>query len=73
MQLSLDILVLDDNPIDLAFFLRAADKTGLAFRLQTLTVAEQAIGHVTAKGYSTILGTMNKPLACAGALTNASC
>jgi len=50
MEQRLDILVVDDNPIDLAFFGRAASKTGLGLRLQTLTAGRQAIDYLSAKG-----------------------
>jgi len=50
MKQRLDILVVDDNPIDLAFFGRAASKTGLSLRLQTLTAGQQAIDYLNAKG-----------------------
>lgn len=50
MDQRLDILVVDDNPIDLAFFSRAASKTGLGLRLQMLTAGQQAIDYLNAKG-----------------------
>src|SRR5260370_35515742 len=50
MEERLDILLVDDNPIDLAFFARAASKTGLSLRLQTLTAGQQAIDYLSAKG-----------------------
>jgi CheY-like chemotaxis protein len=46
----LDILLVDDNPIDLAFFGRAVSKTGLGVRLQTLTAGQQAIDYLNGKG-----------------------
>ena len=50
MEQRLDILLVDDNPIDLAFFARAASKKGLSLRLQTLTAGQQAIDYLNAKG-----------------------
>ena len=50
MQQRLDILVVEDNPIDLALFGRAASKTSLGLRLQTLTAGQQAIDYLNAKG-----------------------
>jgi CheY-like chemotaxis protein len=50
MEQILDVLVVDDSPIDLAFFGRAASKTGLNLRLQTLTAGQQAIDYLNAKG-----------------------
>ena len=46
----LDILVVDDNPTDLVFFGRAANRTLLNIRLQTLTAGQQAIDYLEAKG-----------------------
>jgi two-component system response regulator len=42
MELQLDVLLVDDNHVDLAFFERAANKTRLNIRLQTLTSALRA-------------------------------
>src|SRR6266478_2328993 len=50
MENKLELLVVDDNPIDLVFFGRAADKTRLNIRLQTLTAGKQAIDYLEAKG-----------------------
>ena len=49
MENKLELLVVDDNPIDLVFFGRAADKTRLNIRLQTLTAGKQAIDYLEAK------------------------
>jgi CheY-like chemotaxis protein len=46
----LDILVVDDSPIDLLFFARAAKNTQLNIRVQTLTAGQQAIDYLSAKG-----------------------
>jgi CheY-like chemotaxis protein len=45
----LDILVVDDNPTDLALFGRAATKTQLNIRLQALTAGQLAIDYLEAK------------------------
>jgi CheY-like chemotaxis protein len=50
METILDVLLVDDSPIDLEFFARAANKTGLSLRLQTLTAGQQAIDYLNAKG-----------------------
>src|SRR6266446_8940577 len=50
MEQKLDILLVDDNPIDLVFFGRAAKRTLLNIRLQTLTAGQQAIDYLEAKG-----------------------
>ena len=50
MEQQLDILLVDDNPIDLAFFGRAVKRTLLNVRLQTLTAGQQAIDCLEAKG-----------------------
>jgi CheY-like chemotaxis protein len=50
MEQRLEILLVDDNPVDLTFFGRAASKTGLNLRLQTLTAGQQAIDYLNAKG-----------------------
>ena len=50
MEQKLDILLVDDNPIDLVFFGRAAHRTLRDIRLQTLTAGQQAIDYLEAKG-----------------------
>ena len=50
MESQLDVLLVDDNPIDLLFFGRAVGKTRLNIRLQTLNSAQQAIDYLGAKG-----------------------
>ena len=50
MEPRLDILLVDDNPIDLVFFGRAAKRTLFNIRLQTLTAGQQAIDYLEAKG-----------------------
>ena len=50
MEQKLDILLVDDDPIDLVFFGRAANQTRLNIRLQTLTAGQQAIDYLEAKG-----------------------
>src|SRR5258707_14871714 len=50
MEPQLSILVVDDNPADLAFFSSATHKTCLNIRLQTLTAGQQAIDYLNAKG-----------------------
>src|SRR5882724_4326530 len=50
MEPQLDILVVDDNPTDLVFFGRAANRTLLNIRLQTLTAGQQAIDYLEARG-----------------------
>jgi len=50
MEQKLDLLLVDDNPIDLVFFGRAANRTLLDIRLQTLTAGQQAIDYLEAKG-----------------------
>src|SRR6266581_4692697 len=50
MEPQLNILVVDDNPTDLVFFRRAANRTLLNMRLQTLTAGQQAIDYLKANG-----------------------
>ena len=50
MSLQLDVLLVDDNQVDLAFFERAARKTGLNIRLQTLTSALRAQEYLEGQG-----------------------
>jgi len=50
MSLQLDLLLVDDNHVDLAFFERAARKSGLDIRLQTLTSARRAQEYLEGKG-----------------------
>ena len=50
MESTLDLLLVDDNPIDLAFFSKAVSKTGLSLRLRTLTSGQRAIDYLNAKG-----------------------
>jgi len=53
MEPQLDILVVDDNSTYLVFFSRAANRTLLNIRLQTLTAGQQAIDYLEAKGNTT--------------------
>ena len=50
MEQKLDILLVDDNSIEMLLFARAANKTHLKIRLQTLTGGRQAIDYLEAKG-----------------------
>ncbi len=50
MEQKLDILLVDDNSIEMLFFARAANKTHLNIRLQTLIGGRQAIDYLEAKG-----------------------
>ena len=50
MSLQMDVLLVDDNHVDLAFFERAARKSGLDIRLQTLTSALRAQEYLEGKG-----------------------
>lgn len=50
MDAHLNILLVDDNPSDLALFNRALDKTDLDICLQTLSAGQQAIDYLEAKG-----------------------
>ena len=50
MEPRLNLLLVDDNPIDLVFFTRAVNKTHVNVRLQTLTAAQRAIEYLEAKG-----------------------
>ncbi len=50
MEPRIDILVVDDNPTDLLFFSRAANKTLPKIRLQILTAGQEAIDYLNAKG-----------------------
>lgn len=50
MPQRLDILLVDDNPMDLMFFRRAVQKTGLNICVQTLTGGQQAMDYLNAQG-----------------------
>ena len=50
MEQKLDILLVDDNSVGMLFFARAANKTHLKIRLQTLIGGRQAIDYLEAKG-----------------------
>ena len=50
MEQKMDILLVDDSPIDLVFFGRAARRTLVNIRLQTLNGGRQAIDYLEAKG-----------------------
>src|SRR6266404_4442502 len=50
MEQKLDVLLVDDNPIDLVFFGRAAHRTLRDIRLQTLTAGQQAIDYLETRG-----------------------
>ena len=45
-----DLLLVDDNPIDVAFFRRAVRKTGLDIQVRTVTAGQSAIDYLEAKG-----------------------
>jgi len=61
MESHLNLLVVDDNPVDLVVFSRAANRTGLNVRLQTLTAGQQAIDYLNAKGEYTDRGKFPWP------------
>ena len=50
MNTRLDILLIDDDGADVAFFGIAVDKTGLNIKLHTLTSGQQAIDYLQGKG-----------------------
>ncbi len=50
MKTRLDILLIDDDGADVAFFDIAVDKTGLNINLRTLTSGQQAIDYLEGKG-----------------------
>jgi CheY-like chemotaxis protein len=61
MESHLNLLVVDDNPIDLVVFSRAANRTGLNMRVQTLTAGQGAIDYLNAKGEYTDRGKFPWP------------